>query len=425
MDEEIRMGIDERRKYLRMMRQRYRRADRRARGALLREMEELLGLHRKSLIRLMNGSLARQRRSRERGRHYGPEIDRALAVIAESYDDICAERLQPNLVTMAEQLARHGELELSDSLRDQLARISVSTVRRHLARLRQGEKVRGRRKPPTPPNPILRQVPTGRISWNTTQPGHFEVDLVHHCGPTASGLYVCTLHMVDVATGWTECAPILGRSYVVLQDAWQYLLQQLPFPVLELHPDNDSAFFNHHIWRFRQQYLPHVAITRSRPYHKNDNPFVEQGNASQVRAYLGHERFDTVAQTWVLHHLYARLCLYHNLFLPSMRVHAKHWLPDPNGGSRLQRQYLPACTPFERLCAAGVLTPETRARLQALYNATNPRRLREEIYERIDYLCSLPNAAAGQPQNVYLTLRNPALRQRFAPEAPTPDEYIP
>ncbi len=422
MSEEVKMSVSERCTYLRVMQQRYRKAGRRERSALLDEMVAVTGLHRKSLIRKMSGPVVRRQRSRERGCRYGPDVDHALSVIAESYDDICAERLQPNLVRMAEQLARHGELILTERLRTQLAEISVSTVRRRLARLRRGERLRRPPKPPAPPNLLLRQVPARRIPWNTTQPGHLEVDLVHHCGSTASGLYVSTLHLVDVATGWTERAPILGRGYIVMRDALYYLLSQLPFPVLELHPDNDGAFFNQHIWRFRQQYLPHVEVSRSRPYHKNDNPFVEQGNASLVRAYLGYRRFDTVAQTWTLHHLYARMRIYHNLFLPTMRVHDKRWVPAPTGGTRLQRHYLPAATPFERLCASNVLAPETRAHLEALYTATNPRQLREEIYAYIDYLCALPNAAPGEPQNVYLTLRDPILRQRFEPQATTPPE---
>jgi hypothetical protein len=32
------------------------------------------------------------------------------------------------------------------------------------------------------------------------EPGHFEVDLVHHGGPSSSGEYVHTLQMIDVAT---------------------------------------------------------------------------------------------------------------------------------------------------------------------------------------------------------------------------------
>jgi len=127
MPEHDAMTIDERRKYLKIMRPRYKAADRRGRGALLDEMEQVTGLDRKTVIRLMHGSLERKPRQRQRGRTYGPEVDDALRVIAESCDYICAERLQPNLVAMAKHLAKHGELRLSAALLEQLAVISVST----------------------------------------------------------------------------------------------------------------------------------------------------------------------------------------------------------------------------------------------------------------------------------------------------------
>jgi hypothetical protein len=85
------MTIDEERKYLRKMKQRYRKAKRKERGQLLDEMEAVTGKHRKSLIRLMNGSLERKARCRERGSTYGPEVNEALRIIAESLDHICAE----------------------------------------------------------------------------------------------------------------------------------------------------------------------------------------------------------------------------------------------------------------------------------------------------------------------------------------------
>jgi hypothetical protein len=50
----------------------------------------------------------------------------ALAVIAESLDYICAERLTPNLVGTPEHLAAHGELRLSDEVRQLLGQISIS-----------------------------------------------------------------------------------------------------------------------------------------------------------------------------------------------------------------------------------------------------------------------------------------------------------
>jgi hypothetical protein len=99
MPEEEEMTIDERFKYLRLVKRQYVKASRVERGLLLNEMEIMTGLHRKSLIRLMSGSLQRKVRRKQRGRTYGPDVDDALRVIAETHDYICAERLQPNLVS--------------------------------------------------------------------------------------------------------------------------------------------------------------------------------------------------------------------------------------------------------------------------------------------------------------------------------------
>src|SRR3990172_4505292 len=231
------MTVDERRKYLRQMQKRYRRASRKGRNQLLDEMEAVIHLHRKSLTRLMKGDLARKARSRQRGRTYGIEVVRALKVIAESFDYLCAERLQPNLVWMAEHLAAHGEFELSPGLLRQLGQISVSPAR--------------------------------RILGNESQPGHFETDLVHHCGISASCQYVHTLQMVDVATGWSERAATLGRSYLAIQDGFRRILARLPFKVLEIHPDNDSAFFNVHLAKFWKNTAKDIQHSRSREWHKN------------------------------------------------------------------------------------------------------------------------------------------------------------
>ena len=130
MSTEDEMTIDERYKYLRCMKKRYRQANREGRGRLLDEMQAVTGLHRKSLIRLINGPLTRKPRRRQRGSTYGPDVESALCIIAESLDYICAERLTPNLVSVAQHLDAHGELRLSPSLLDKLERISASTVRR-------------------------------------------------------------------------------------------------------------------------------------------------------------------------------------------------------------------------------------------------------------------------------------------------------
>jgi len=403
MSTEDKMTIDERRKYLRRMKERYVQTGRKEQGWLLDEMGAVTELHRKSLIRLMNRSLERQPRRRQRGRTYGPEVDDALRVIAESLDYICAERLTPNLAWLATHLAAHGELEASPSLLEQLDRISVSTVGRILVRIRQDEP-RLPRQGPRPANNMTRDIPMKRIPWDEQEPGHFEVDLIHHCGPSASGEYACTIQMIDVATGWSERIAVLGRSYLVVEDAFRCILAHLPFPVLEIHPDNGSEFFNQHLLRFWKEIVQGVRLSRSRPYHKNDNRFVEQKNSTLVRAYLGYERLDTVAQTLALNQLYDQMWFYYNFFQPVMRLVEKERIREEDQPSRVKRRYDQARTPFDRLCATQVLNQEHREQLEALRNQTNPRQLRQKIYELIDYIFSLPGAVPGITEDVHQTL---------------------
>ncbi|OQY22564.1 MAG: hypothetical protein B6I35_05860, partial [Anaerolineaceae bacterium 4572_32.2] len=111
------------------------------------EMEAVTGLDRKGLIRLMKGSLERKPRSRQRDKTYGPAVDDALRVIYESFDGICAERLTPNLVWMAQNLERHGELATTPEMLEQLGQVSISTVARRLAHLRQDQPRLPRKKP--------------------------------------------------------------------------------------------------------------------------------------------------------------------------------------------------------------------------------------------------------------------------------------
>jgi len=397
------MTIDERRKYLRTMKKRYVKANRKAKGRLLDEMEAVTGLDRKTLLRLLNGSLKRKPRSGQRGRTYGPQVDDALRVIHESYDYICAERLTPNLAQMACHLAAHGELEATPVLLDQLRRISISTVERRLSRIRQ-DQPRLPRKKPSPRRKLLRDIPMLRLPWNIAHPGHFETDLVHHCGPSASGEYACTLQMIDVATGWSERRAVLGRSSLVMEDAFRCILARLPFPVLQIHPDNGSEFFNHHMLRFWGDIVQGVTISRSRPFHKNDNPRVEQKNSTLVRSYLGYDRIDTIAQVLALNGLYDQMWVYYNFFQPVMHLVEKEVIRADGQPTRVKRRHDEARTPFDRLCQTDVILPEHREQLEDLRDVINPRRLRREIYDAIAHLFALPGAVPGIAENVHLSL---------------------
>jgi hypothetical protein len=400
---EERMTIDERRKYLHKMRFRYWQArSRKERGRLLDEMEAVTELHRKSLIRLINGELQRKQRLKQRGKTYGAEVKAAVEVIAKSLDYPCAERLQPNLVWMVKQLMQHGELHTSPEVLQKLGRLSVSTLWRLLPRAGpQRPRLAQHKESPGAPNQLRAVVPVRRINWDEPVPGHFEADLVHHCGASPDGQYVYSLQLVDVTTGWSECAAILGRSFLVMEDAFQRILKRLPFPLLELHPDNGSEFFNEFLLKSLKEKVKGLKLSRSRPFQKNDNRFVEENNFSLVRAYVGYQRLDTVEQTRLLNQLYDLLWAYHNFFLPVMRLKEK--IPTSNP-LYSKRKYDRAQTPFDRLCARSVIKNEHQHKLEALRQATNPLQLRTSIEQLITQLFNLPGAKGGVTEDVHETL---------------------
>lgn len=180
------MNLDERFKYLRLQRPHYLKADKRGRGILLDEMGKVTHLGRTTLIRHMKENPLRKPRTAQRGRRYGHRVDDALRVIAESLDYVTAEQLKPNLIWTAECLARHGELILAPEVVVQLEKISVSTIGRILKHIPQNEHRLPQGKPQAA-NGVLKNIPMERIAWHQQQPGHFEADLVHHCGPVAQG----------------------------------------------------------------------------------------------------------------------------------------------------------------------------------------------------------------------------------------------
>jgi hypothetical protein len=244
------------------------------------------------------------------------------------------------------------------------------------------------RRAPGQTNRLLRAVPMGRIAWQTLTPGSFEVDLVHHSGESTAGEYVHTLQLIDVATGWSERTAVFGRGQAAMEAGFQRVLDRLPFPIRHLHPDNGPESFNHHLVRFWGGTITGLTLSRSRPYQKNDNRFVEQKNATLVRAYLGHRRLDTSAQCIALAALYEQMGVYYNLFQPVLHLVGKEVI-----GGKVKRTWDDAQTPYQRLLAPDILTPTVAAGLAALHTATNPRRLRRQMYDALARLWEQPTMA--------------------------------
>jgi hypothetical protein len=412
MNSDESMTIDERFKYLRLIQKRYLKASRSEKGQLLDEAVVVTGLHRKSIIRSLGGELKRQPRQGQRDRSYGLDVQRAIAVISKGLDNPCAERLQPYLVWMAQHLEYHGVLETTPNLLAQLEEISVPTIRRILQRVEQ-DRPQLPRKGPTEANQAATRVPVAKIAWDEKRPGYFEVDLVYHSGPSASGLHAHSLQMIDVATGWSERVAVLGRSHRVMKDGFRRILTRLPFPVIHVHTDNGSEFLNDPLLFFWEGRSESISLSRGRPYRKNDQRFVEQKNATLIRGYLGHDRLDTVVQIQFMNLLYNKMWLFYNFFQPVLRLAEKEIVTDEQGRHRTRRKYDQAQTPFDRLCKTGALSQERCQPLQALRRRTNPCELIEEIRALIRQILDLPGAEPGVLQDIYKTLLTEAEEERL------------
>jgi hypothetical protein len=127
-----------------------------------------------------------------------------------------------------------------------------------------------------------------------------------------------------------------------------------------------------------------ITFTRGRVGRKNDNPFVEQKNWSVVRRLVGYRRYDAKRQVDLLNRLYHAYSLYHNYFLPVVKLQEKKRI-----GSRVQRIFDAPATPFARLLASPDVSEADKRKLRATYAKLDVVQLKREIDELSAKLLSL------------------------------------
>lgn len=225
--------------------ERYARSSRLERGRILDELVALTGHHRKHAMRLLRaGGAGRPERWVRRDRVYDAAMREAVIVLWEASDRVCGKRLRPLLPVLVEAMERHGHLRLAAEVRAGVLSMSAATIDRVLKEPRGAAGARRRRRSP-PSAAVRRSVPVRTFSdWGDPAPGYFEADLVSHGGPMTRGSYVQTLVLTDIASGWTECAPLLVREQVLLTEVLDEIRKVLPIAALGFDTDNDSVFMN-------------------------------------------------------------------------------------------------------------------------------------------------------------------------------------
>ncbi len=357
--------------------ERYRAAGRADKGRILDELCKVTGWHRKHAIRKLGNrdepsAAAPADTPRRRRPTYGATIKDAIVALWEASDRICGKRLKVMIPTLLPALERHGRLELASSERALVLGISAATIDRLLVATKVAASG-GRRRRVGFYSAIRREVPIRTFNdWNNPPPGFCEVDMVAHGGMSVAGSFIQTLTLVDVATGWTECLPLVTREGELVVEAMARAQSLFPWLIVGADFDNDSAFMNDVVvpWCRRQK----IEVTRSRAYKKNDQAFVEQKNGAVVRRLVGYGRLDGVETAQAMARLYAAARLHVNFFQPSFKLKEKR----REGAKVIKRYHVPA-TPYARALAHPKVGKAIKRRLRDLYRTLDPVALLAEM----------------------------------------------
>jgi hypothetical protein len=383
------MSVTSRRELLAVVAPRYRAARGEERGRILEEFVASTGYHRKYALTLLNHPITKgtARKQRTRPRQYVFAVQQALVTCWRAANGICSKRLVPYLPELVRVLEQHGELHLEASTKARLLALSPATADRLLQAQRKLAKPHGLGT--TKPGTVLKSaIPIRTFAeWDEAQPGFTEIDLVVHCGTTTRGEYLHSLTVTDIATGWTECVALRNRGQQTVFQALVVARGRLPFPLRGIDSDNGSEFINAHLLRYCQQ--EELTFTRSRPYKKNDQAYVEQKNWSIVRQLVGYERYESLSAYEALCALYEVVRLYTNFFQPSMKLVAKERV-----GGKVKKTYDQAKTPYQRVLESEQVSDAVKAGLRQQYATLNPVALLRQMQRLQTVLWKL---AAGEP----------------------------
>lgn len=367
------MVLQSRRDYLEAIRNRYRKAGRKEKSFILGGFCAICGYNRKYAIRLL-----RKKHLPSSKRKPGPDFryDREqlllpLKRIWFATDQMCSKKLKAAVPLWLPFYEDENEPLLPD-VRQKLLAMSPATIDRLLKPLRAIHK-KGRCA--TKPGTLLKTH-----NWDVTKPGYFEADTVAHCGNSMAGDFVFSLTFTDIFSGWTENRAVWGKGSQGVLRQIRNIEERIAFPILGFDCDNGSEFLNHHLVRyFTDRPKAPVQFTRSRPYRKNDNAFVEQKNWTHVRQLLGYDRLENPELVPVINDLFMNeWSLFNNYFCPTLKLKEKQRI-----NSRYIKKYESPQTPFQRLLDSNDVSNEAKKALVKVYNSLNPFKLKRKIDDKL------------------------------------------
>lgn len=389
--------LSERNKLVKIMSENYVNASKKDKGSILDSLVRIALYSRKYASSLLSKSVKTvkldgsglilkadpgKKHKRKREKIYGDEIKVIILFLWRTFDYPCSDRLHSMLPCQIKKMDQFmylyknewndKEIKLTDTVKNKLNEISISTIERMISVERKRYRIKGVSH--TKPGTLLKdhiQIRTF-ADWNENRPGFTEVDLVGHEGGRNYGEFCFSLNATDINTGWTETQCVRNKAQIKVFEAIKYIRSRLPFPLKGIDSDNGTEFINGEMIRYCEQ--EKITFTRSRKNYKNDQCYIEQKNWSIVRKYVGYARYDSMEELNVINELYKHLRLFTNYFLPVMQMQEKIRI-----GAFVKKRYDTPRTPYQRILESPHVSLKDKEILIKTYQTLNPFELKKRI----------------------------------------------
>jgi len=361
------------------------RGDKKKRGDMVRSICAVAGVHPKSVPRSFTRIQMRrvgEQERRGRAEYYTPDVIAALKEVWDAASEPCAENLHGVLSDYVRILTRDGLWKQGDETTAKLLVMSLGTMKKRVAKFTRKHFL-SHGKSSTKAGAIHSLIPVRSGDWDTAPVGTQQIDTVAHCGNTLVGDFIYTVNATDVPTLWGSRRAQLNKGQMATVHSMKQLKKEIPFPVVEWHPDSGSEFINWHCHGWCEKMG--VKLTRSRPNRKNDNCFVEERNGHIVRRWVGYTRLDAKEVVDALNAVYDVLTPYLNHFVASRRIVSKERIGARWKVTRETRSK----TPYERVLERNDVNEAVKDTLRQEHETLNPLIMKREIDRRLQIVFSL------------------------------------
>jgi len=286
--------------------------------------------------------------------------------------EICGERLYPMLGEYIHELEMSGRFVLFGQDRLQEVRtVSEATLKRMIVEFPKTRTGKNKGN-----DSLYKQIPiNAHFGSNAHNPGYIEIDYVEHNGGSSSGQFGITGCYVDVCLGWITRSAALGKSKEAVGLIHDANEERIYHEVFEYHPDNAKPILKLLLERRLNPKISQYAISRSRPYHKEDNGHVEQKNGDKVRKLVGYQRYDREDQMQLLNELYEIEDQISNYFVPSQKLKEKK---VDGYGRVVSRKHQEAKTAYQRLVESNKISGEVKRKVEDIRKGLSLVELRKQ-----------------------------------------------